>query len=176
MMNSKLLWAGRPVQGLRLRAGDLLLVPFSLVWAGFAVFWEWTVLKQSAPGFFVLWGIPFVLAGLYIVVGRFFFDAAARARTCYAVTTQRVIILSGFWTHQFRTLWLRALPELSLREGRGARGTIDFGASPLPVWSRGASWPGVSRMQPPSFELIEEARHVYDLVRTAQQEAARASA
>jgi len=50
-----LLWSGQPKTGVRLRPADLLMVPFS--------------------PFFMLWGIPFVLTGLYLIVGRFFWDA-----------------------------------------------------------------------------------------------------
>jgi hypothetical protein len=176
--DEKLLWTGQPAQGLRLRGSDSFLIPFSLLWAGFAFFWEWSVLQQDAPGFFALWGVPFVLVGVYIVLGRFFIDSALRARTYYALTNQRVVILSGLWTRELKSLWLRTLPELSLREGPGPRGTLEFGSSPWPMgqWFRGMSWPGMSRYQPPSFELIEDPRRVYDLVRAAQQEATKVGA
>lgn len=168
----KLLWTGQPVRGIRFRAVDFVMVPFSLLWGGFAVFWEAMVLKQGAPLFMALWGIPFILMGVYIVVGRFFVDAALRARTYYALTSQRVVILSGLWSQQLKSLWLRSLPEIVLREGNGL-GSIDFGSN---SWTggqffRGTSWPGMSRYQPPSFDLIENPQNVYNLIRSAKQDA-----
>ena len=107
--NEKLLWTGQPRRGLRLRATDALAIPFSLLWCGFAIFWEWSVLKQGAPGFFALWGIPFVAIGLYVVFGRFFVDALQRARTYYALTDQRALIISGLVNRQTKSLPLRTM-------------------------------------------------------------------
>ncbi len=40
-------WSGRPVQGILFTARDIFLIPFSLIWCGFAVFWEASVLAMS---------------------------------------------------------------------------------------------------------------------------------
>lgn len=164
----RLLWMGQPQRGLRLSSSDLFVVPFSLLWCGFALFWEKNVLDSNAPLVFRLWGIPFVLVGLHFVVGRFFWDAWRRSRTRYAVTDQRVIILSGGWRPQLKTVPLRSLPELSLTEEDHGRGTIAFGSATLPFGRFGWSgWPGMSEPMVPSFERIENVHAVHELIRNA---------
>jgi uncharacterized protein (DUF58 family) len=62
----RVVWKGRPAGGLLLTARDTFLIPFSLLWCGFAVFWEFSAVSQrNGPGFFLLFGLFFVLVGLY---------------------------------------------------------------------------------------------------------------
>ena len=85
----RLHWSGRPGQGLRVRKADVFAIPFGLIWAGFAVFWEAGVVSSGAPLFMRLWGIPFLAIGAYLVAGRFITDAWTRRNTVYGVTDRR---------------------------------------------------------------------------------------
>lgn len=163
---------GRPRQGLVLRASDAFRIPFSLLWCGFAIFWEWNaVTLPSAPAFFMLWGIPFVGIGLYMVVGRFFVDARQRSVTHYALTDERILIFSGVLARRLKSLALKNLPaiELTVSDTQG-EGTICFGPqAPLPFRTLGSfGWMSCER-QSPQFELIPDARAVYARIRAAQR-------
>jgi Bacterial PH domain len=162
------LWAGMPRQGVLLRPSDAFMIPFSFLWGGFAVFWELTVIRSGGPAFFALWGIPFIVVGLHITVGRFFLDARRRAHTSYAITSERVIISSGIFTPVTKSLDLRTLSDVTLQERPDGTGTITFGAQhPLAAMYAGTYWPGMP--QTPSFEMIPDARRVYNLLREAQR-------
>ncbi|KQV53668.1 MULTISPECIES: PH domain-containing protein [unclassified Duganella] len=169
-INERVLWSGAPRQGLMLRASDLLMVPFSLMWGGFALFWEYSVFSSDAPLVFRLWGIPFVLVGLYMAAGRFAVEAWQRAYTDYAVTNERIIIRSGVFKRRMKSLNLRAMGEFSLTENGKGEGTIAFGVSPAGnMFSGLASWPGVEEL--PRFDTIAEARKVYAIIRNAHSAA-----
>jgi hypothetical protein len=168
----RVVWEGNPPAGFLLTARDGFLIPFSFMWGGFAIFWEWSVVTgfgkdgHSAPDFFMLWGIPFVLAGLYLIFGRFFVDAWLRSKTAYAVTNQRVLILRTAPIFKFTAYALDRLPELSLEEKADGRGTIRFQPA-VAAWgnSRLSGWmPGADTTQ---FLLVPDARNVFDKIQKA---------
>jgi hypothetical protein len=167
----RLLWSGQPMRGIRFRSSDALMIPFSLLWCGFAIFWETSVINSGAPFFFRLWGVPFVLVGLYVVFGRFFVDAQSRKRTYYGVTNERVIILTGFFSRQTKSLQLRTLSDITLAERADGSGTITFGPQGPMAQRFPSGWPGSSQYAAPAFELIDRAKETYDLIRQTQRTA-----
>ena len=168
----RIIWSGQPQQGVILRPSDALMIPFSLLWGGFAVFWEFTVISSGAPFFFMLWGIPFVFVGLYIVIGRFFFDSVQRSKTYYALTNERVIIISGLFNENTKTLDIKKLPEINISTKSDGKGTITFGASHPMAWMySGSGFPNMGRYNiAPSFELIDDAKTVYQHIKRLQRE------
>lgn len=167
------LWTGRPRQGLVLRPADAFLIPFSLLWGGFAIYWEASVLMIDAPVIFPLFGAVFVLIGLHLIIGRFLVDARARAGTVYGVTDRRSIVVSGMFSRSINSMPLRTLTNLSVRERADGTGTVSLGQPDLfQWWYAGLSVPGLSQHVTPSFELIPEAKKVHDLILEAQRKAA----
>src|SRR5262245_39234299 len=165
LKGEKIVWWGQPGQGLLFTSKDWFMVPFSLMFAGFAVFWESGVLgAPNSPTFMKLWGIPFLLAGLYLVVGRFLVDAWARSGITYAVTDKRILIRRSAPFAKFTALTFDQLPSVDLIEHGGVRGTIRFGQE-QPTWSnRGYSGWSPAFDPTPQFIAIEDARRVFEYI------------
>lgn len=121
----KFLWSGRPDPAVRFSSSDLFLVPFSIMWGGFAVFWEIAVLASGGPPFFVLWGIPFVAVGLYFIFGRFIYKRRSKLRTAYAMTSDRALVAVGNTTMHESPL--KQIPMSVRRSRDGSHVSITFG-------------------------------------------------
>ena len=171
MPGERVLWTGRPKQGWLLSGRDAFLIPFSVMWGGFAIFWNagvWgiTGTGSAAPLFFKLWGLPFLVIGVYFVVGRFIHDAAVRRDIAYAVTDKRVLVRRGANSGRIRSLDIAHLPRLELEEHRDGTGTIEFeNESPAFGGRNGfAYWaPALSKTM--RLVHIDEPRRVYELIR-----------
>lgn len=168
-------WWGRPNPNRLLTAADFFVVPFSLLWAGFAFFWEGSVLsifltggRESGSWFAVLWGIPFVLIGLYLVFGRFVAKRYAKRHTYYAVTDSRVISISTAFGRRVQSASIKRLPGLELSSRRDGSGTVTFGQSSAfagMYGNTGMEWLAWGRpMTPLAFYDLDDARSVYNLV------------
>lgn len=150
-------WTGRPPQGIQFSKHDIFLVPFSLLWAGFAIFWEASVLYADAPLLFKLWGIPFVIVGVYFVAGRFVHDKLSRSKTFYAITSKRVAIKKR---GHFESMNLGDWPMLKLDEDSTGAGTIHFSEPKQSGFgSRNQSW--VATPSHACFFRIPDARNVF---------------
>ncbi len=172
----RLVWEGQPLQGIRLQPYDAVLIPFSLLWCGFAFFWEASALERlRTPGgdaVFALFGIPFCLVGLYVLAGRFFVDARRRARVFYGVTDRRVIICEPSGT---TTLDLRSLPPVHVTEWKHA-GTLTFGMPVTRGYDRHEHAHGHLHLHgrsrppdPPAFEFIADVHRVHQLLEEARR-------
>lgn len=172
----RLIWAGSPKKGIVFRSTDVFMIPFSLMWGGFAIFWEFTALNslpEDADPFayiFPIFGLPFVAIGLYLIFGRFFHDSIRRGKTYYGLTDQRVIIVSGIFNKSVKSLNLESLADISLTEKSDLSGTITFGnETQMATLVIGTSRRGNGAVVAPKFEFIQNAKDVYKKIRAQQQ-------
>jgi len=172
LSGESVLWTGRPNFGVIFHSDDWYMIPFSLLWGGFAIFWEsgvlgyWGHSSKGTPSIFMaLWGIPFVVIGQYMIWGRFLYDAWQKRRIYYAITNRRVLILQEGWKRKTSSTYLEVIPTIE-REG-SVRGTLWFGPKYPVIAGRGQQTRGMSRFSigdVPVFADIDDVEAVHRLV------------
>jgi len=181
--SEQVLWQGRPNSDRWFYPQDILAIPFSVMWCGFAIFWEASALSRAgtrATVFFPLWGIPFVCIGLYMLIGRFFVRHWMLSGTVYALTDRRALTITPGFRGQrhVNSVWLGSFPPVQKRIGSDGRGTIRIGTFPTGArsFSSDPGWPGSGRMTGSGviFTEIDRPAQVYELLtgRLSRQAAA----
>jgi hypothetical protein len=164
----RILWQGQPDIWAYSMRGAWYLMPFSLLWGGFAIFWEVTALSSGAGPFFALWGIPFVVIGLYLIFGRIYVARREARRTHYAVTSRRVLIVSGAFSHRLTEIALTDLLVSQLDLGGSGLGTITFGTT-VGAFRAPPGWPTMGMyVSAPAFASVRDAASVYRIVQDAK--------
>ena len=157
-------WTGEPPTGFLWRTSDWVLVPFSLMWTGGALYCESMVISAGAPLVMTLFGVPFVCVGVYLVAGRFLFDANVRARTRYAVTDRAAyIVVSGF-RGVVRRYAGSGLDDVDVTRNDDGSGTLRFGPDPRTTRQGPRSTGFVAQN---AFESIRDVDRAFDAVRAA---------
>jgi len=170
--DEKLLWAGKPNGGIKLRPVDWFLMPISflflLVFGGIGI---------RLPGgdpeswFLNAWLGMVIAMGLFALFGRFLLDAKIRTRQTYGVTNRRLLIETDFLGTRLQSLSFEKLPSVILTEGPSGTGHIGF-AEPWALSWLSQRGPGLwmPALNGTSFEFIDEARRTYNLILSAQTE------
>ena len=127
--DEQLLWHGVPDQRVWFAPVDAFLIPFSLMWCAFAVFWESSVVTGGGPGFAKVWGVPFIIIGVYFVGGRFAYKRYRKGRTAYGITNQRAIIAGP---RSFSDTPLQHQPVTVRRTRDGRHASVVFGGTAGP--------------------------------------------
>ena len=185
LKEEQIMWTGQPDPNVIFSTSDIFLVPFSLLWGGAAIFFEIIAsigivngrINQPSGGppgwFFLLWGIPFVTVGLYIIFGRFIYKAWRKRRTYYAITNKRVLVLTKGFGRDLQAAFINTLPAVNKSIRSNGIGTLKFGNS-SPMVSMYANsgmdfFGGFYGKDVPTFYDISEANKVYDLVTDLRQ-------
>jgi len=174
LKDERIQWSGQPETSVVFSPADIFLVPFSLLWGGFAIFWEISVLcigSKSGSGSslaFPLFGIPFVLIGLYFIFGRFLLKNFKKKKTYYAITDKRVIVLTEMMGRNVQAAFIDHIPSVNKSIRANGIGTIRFGSSNMMssmYGNTGMELFGAAYGQDvPVFYDIKEANKVYNLV------------
>jgi len=170
--DEQVLWLGRPPQGVRLlgTGGNTQLpgVFYLLLYLGFSA----SIMGKNDARWWWLQPVGYVLMLIAVVVSLVS-DARQRARIHYALTSERVIVAGRAGRGSVQFISLLTLPGLSLIEGVHGRGTVLLGFA---AWrgSKRHDWmttdlPGTGNNAPLQFNMIADARRVYQMIRDAQK-------
>jgi hypothetical protein len=176
LSGEEILWAGQPDPAVLFSRSDIFNIPFSIFWMGFSIFWEVGAINEvlnqktnSGPGLiFPFFGIPFVLIGLYMVAGRFFYKKWKKKRTYYAVTNRRILVVKNTRRRDLQGAYLETIPVVNKSIRRDGHGTITFGNSTPGTWmyeDSGFEFMGAYYIdRVPTFRDIDDAEKIYRLV------------
>jgi hypothetical protein len=177
LKDEKILWMGQPNPNIKYTSMDWFLVPFSIFWGGFAIFWELSVLGISflsnengdgAPFFFALFGIPFVVMGIYFIFGRFIYKKWKKKRTYYAITNKRVLIVTNTNNRNIEAEFIASIPAINYSQKSNGAGTIRFGnfnfMTDMYANTGMDFFSGFSGKSSPAFFDIDNVKEAYTLV------------
>lgn len=168
----KLVWADQPKQGIVFRAPDLYMIPFTLIWLYFVSLWFQGIditANKPIDFSFLLMGIPHLLIGIYLLIGRFLYDAHRRKNTTYGLTKNRAIIVTNIFRTNIKSIQLKDNHNISFTQKGNQLGTIRF--EKLSFWQSFLSkgdMNGIKDSHLPKFELITNAESVYNQILTIQ--------
>jgi hypothetical protein len=162
--DERIIWEGKPDKRSFLFLGpSWFIIPFTILWCGFAIFWEVGVWASGAPAFFLIFGGVFVLIGLYITIGRFFVAGKEWEHLQYVLTNKRALIQQGAWSVEFQSVDLNKVDNIELHlRSSGKKGDIIFGSNGfmrfyIPGWPMMRGFYGI----PPAFYAIDGAQELY---------------
>ena len=117
-----ILWKGKPEKGNIFTRRELVMLPFSLMVCGFSLFWEFMAM-QTGQLFVILWGLPIVAIGIYMLIGRYLQSAYLRSKTFYVVTNKKIIVKKGNRISMYDG---QDLPPMEVEIHKNGNGTILF--------------------------------------------------
>ena len=127
---------------------------------------------ERAQGWWFPVGIltVFLFVGLYMFLGRFLVDARKRSRRFYAVTNERVIILSAGSSTVVKSLNLDTLSDITMTERSNGSGVISFGPwSSMLLGYTGWGWPGTNADLISMLEPQQGIRELYETIIKARR-------
>ena len=171
----EILWTGRPERSAVVAGADAAAIPIT-VWLGSSAIYAGVSLlhRLSAANSLgqlvtsLVGGIPFILMGLYLILGRFIYKAWRKTRTYYAVTNKRVLALTKIRGRHLLEEYIEEIPALHKSVRSDGIGSVYFARSPfMASWCGNAGMncsTGFDRKDLMAFHDIRGAEEVYGLV------------
>lgn len=165
LRDEKILWTGQPDPKAIFTRIDFFLVPFSVLWLGLFISFDFFAFGNAISNLF---GLFFMFFGSYFVFGRFLYKIWKKSHTYYCVTDRRVLILTTLLHRNLRAVFIDTLPTIGKSIRPDGKGTITFGNRTfLSSWYANTGMELLDWSQKedvPTFYDIAEADRVYRIV------------
>lgn len=160
LTDEELLWLGKPSSWAIFSAQDIIMIPFSLLWGGFAISLTSNAAGMGASPPFLLWGMMFVVIGQYLIWGRFVHKYWVRRNTTYAITDKRVFVLKQAFGENLITYQINQLDTVILKRRAVLfeNPSMKFGKR-----NRKASWSGDAQA---GLYGLSDAEHVFGILQS----------
>lgn len=154
-IDERVLWKGKPEKGITFAPHELATIPFGIFFTAFAVFW----ISMALPaGVFALFGVPFVLVGLYLAGGRFIVSEIMKRKTAYVITNKAIIRKRGNRVN----VWYRE-NLMNMQVFSHKNGTTSFMFSLVPMHYSGRTNINNNMF---SIENVRDAKDVNEAIKT----------
>jgi hypothetical protein len=180
--DEKIVWTAPAGGGILIRATDWFSFPVGVAVTGIAVFEEVQAVHGDAVMHFAQGGTaPMILGwaavaafGLWLMTGRYIWDAYVRSQTRYFVTDRAAYVVTYGIAPRAARLCGAALADVRIERNEDGSGTIRFGRTQLPFSERRQSdvWKGRGPAAPPpenAFVEIGDFEVAYAAVLAAQK-------
>ena len=117
MSGESILWQGESQKGggLKVNAGGAFKNMFAVFWLAFAIFW--TLTATFSGGLFGLFGVPFILIGIFLLRGN-------GGKKYYAITDRRVLTKK-----RLNSEYLNRISNINFIEGNNNIGSVIYGTN-----------------------------------------------
>lgn len=159
MNNEHILWTGKTKKGagIKARGGSVLTLAFPVFWLGFSCFW--TLSATLMGGFFGLFGVPFILVGIFLL--RSFLAVGEQK---YAITDRRVL---RYADRKFSAEMLDKIINITVCETSNNMGYVRYTVLGGVQYSRNNNVYRVNGENQNGFYGIENPNHAYRVLSDA---------
>jgi hypothetical protein len=156
-------WIGHPIPAkFAIKEGTPIFL-FGIPWTAFVVFWESMAIKSGSL-FMPLWGVPFVVVGLYMLTSPLWEYLRAQ-RTIYVVSNQRLLILSGLLRRSRRSFAPPDIGSVEVDTDHDGVGSIFFSRE------RESDGEGGWKVNKIGFKAIPHVRQVEEYIMLLKEQA-----
>jgi hypothetical protein len=124
--------------------------------------------ENDTPAFVYIPLMFLAVVAVYLLAGRFFYDAVRRSQFAYGLTNRQVVIVRGKVGPTTQCLDLASLPAMTVVPDGAGSASIWFGAPPTGLLPGSGAIPAQGRLASPYFDRIEHAQSVHDQILAAQ--------